>query len=352
MAKGVILGDMIVLVASLIGLNLSLNRSRDLPNLKLDEEIGQAFSIDRASAAYRPSHKYKPSQILSSGSFGSLLGRHYVTVEGWICYVATGTPRYSNLPGLEADWDVHFGLIDTVPPAGVDVNAAYRKTHALTCEITPTARLSMTSALMDIHNTSKTTYRKVRVRGYLRLGSEQNHEGTADYLYNGFTLKNGHWEIHPVESVESIDSGTHFTIGPNAIYALVPPADRYKLGWSKWSYSPTNQNQNTTNHGALKGRVTSMAVAADGSGDIELALTRDDGSSGLQMATLAVIPEYYVQHFDVAAHQLTLRPGTIGNLPNPIQLGALVTLSGLRSWRFGPSGPPSPVMDPVEKIEG
>ncbi len=342
---------MIVLVASLIGLNLSLSKSRALPHLKLDAELGQPFSIDRAASVYRPSHKYKPSQILSIGSFASLGSRHYVTVEGWICYVATGTPHYSNLPGLEADWDVHFGLIDAIPPAGVVVNAEYRKSHALTCEITPTARLVMTSALKDIQNTVKTTYRKVRVKGYLRLGSEQNHEGTADYVSNGFTLKNGHWEVHPVESIESIDSKPHFTVGPDAIYAIVPPSDRYKLDWSKWSYSLTNQTQNTTNHGALKGRVTSMSAASDGSGDVELALTREDGSTGLQMATLTVIPQYYIQHFDAATHQLTLRPGTICNLSSPIQIGTLATLSGLRSWRFGPSGPPSPVMDPVEKIE-
>lgn len=308
----------------------------------ITDETGQPFTIDRDQSAYHSGDVLGVEQILSPANFSQHWDKRYVTVEAWLCYVATATPHYSNLPGLEADWDVHFGLVDTLPPNHQAVTQTYRKTHALTCEITPECRLVGTNSLMAIHNGSATTYRKVRVKGYLRLGTESGHEGAMSYTYgNSQTLSSGHWEIHPVESVETIDTKPHFTLGPNAVYATVPPADRFKLTWTTW------KTVSSTNYGALNGKVLALRQAADGSGDVEI----DIKDTATTKKTTVVVPQYYIFAFDSMTNTLFFRSSLGVYSQDSIKAGDVAKFSGLRSWRFTGSTPQlTPVMQPVEKI--
>jgi hypothetical protein len=319
-------------------------------NLRLlQDETGQSFDIDREAAAYKPGKVWTPSQILDQANFSKLWGKRYVTVEGWLCYVSTsGHKRYDNLPKLLEDWDVHCALVQDLPPNNKPVDEDYRKTNALTCEITPPARLAGSSELLQIKNDKRSTYRRVQVKGYLRLGTESGHEGAKTYTWQNGTMNSGHWELHPVESVETIDDGPPFKIGPSAVYAQAPASDRYKLTWENWYY---NGGARGTNHGSLTGKIDKIKMAGGNSGDVEIRIVCQSGpKKGAK--TLLVVPQYYVLAFDELTKSLHFRGGTATTSLNPYQPGMIAKFSGLRSWRLSSSlTEPWPVMQPVEKVE-
>jgi hypothetical protein len=288
----------------------------------------QTFTVTRPNAAYHPSHKFSPSGLMAVEHFKGTASGQYVLVEGYIDYVAEAWP--------EKDGDYHFELQSTKAKRGGSFSP-----NGLVCEIDPTLRLTNSEALKAIDRDDPTTYRKVRVYGYLRFGSEKmSHSGIHVYsLDNGQTIK-GHWELHPVEKVVSIGGGPSLRIGPTATYAKPPVSGRYSL---------TDENfksQNMSNYAALRGTVKSI-TGPNNSGDFDVRLEVNT------TPYTATIPQYYVQSFNAntqtlafvhsanfAAIHYSLKPSDSKQR----------TFYGLRNWTFS-TGKPVPALQPVEMIK-
>jgi hypothetical protein len=298
----------------------------------------QTLSVTRPATTYHPNDPVDPAALMAQTNFLKSASRDYVVVEGYIDYVA-GTisdQTHTTKVGTEADGDFHFEMQTTnaLRPGGESPNG-------LVCEIDPALQLSGSSALSQIDRKVPQTYRKVRVYGWLRFGTEAGHSGVKVYDYgNGKTIK-GHWEIHPVEKVETMDNGPPFQIGPSARYASWPVAARYKV---------TNVNFGKitlSNYAKLTGKVKGIQLSSDQSGDLYVSLLL----SGVSYT--ALIPQYYVLSFDLNTQRVNLV-----HLPNFSSINySLVpnattsrTFYGLKNWKFQ-QGKALPALQPVEMIK-
>jgi hypothetical protein len=299
---------------------------------------GQSFSVTRSSAIYHPSNAVDPATLMSQANFLNSAGRDYVVVEGYIDYVA-GTisdTTHTTRVGTEADGDFHFEMQSTNAPRPGGENP-----NGLVCEIDPPLQLAGWNALSQIDRKVPQTYRKVRVYGWLRFGTEKAHSGVRDYTYAAGKIISGHWEIHPVEKIETIDSGPSFKIGPSANYASWPIANRYKV--TNTNFGVVTQS----NYAVLKGKVSSIQTGSDQSGDLYV---------GLQIGNVtytATIPQYYVASFDAAT-----QTANFVHLPNFATIGYSLapsstrvrTFYGLKNWKFR-QGRALPALQPVEMIK-
>jgi hypothetical protein len=84
-------------------------------------------------------------------------------------------------------------------------------------------------------------------------------------LPNG-KLVSGHWEIHPVEKVESIDNKSAFKIGSSAQYVDPPEGGRYGLDDTDFP------KRTVSNYAVLRGNVKGITKSTDQSGDFEITL--------------------------------------------------------------------------------
>jgi hypothetical protein len=288
----------------------------------------QTLNVTRLDAAYVRSQKLDPKQILAPARFSQTAGRQYVIVEGYIDYVATAWP--------EDDGDYHFEMQKTGTQRGPGVSP-----DGLVCEIDPALQLSNSAVLRQIKG-DKSTYRKARVYGFLRFGTEKtSHSGIKLYdIGNGATIK-GHWEIHPVEKIISIDNKPPFQIGPSAQYTSVVRSKRYKLNDTNF------ESQTPSNYAALRGNVKNIKPTPNQSGDLDVAL---EVNSTIYTAT---IPQYYVASFDTGSKTVSFL-----HLPNFASIHYSLkpsdtkvrTFCGLRNWTFKP-GKATPALQPVEMIK-
>ena len=181
----------------------------------------QVLSVTRDGSVCHSENVLSPETLLSPDNFKNTESGQYVVVEGYIDYHAETWP--------EPDGDYHFEMQST------DKEHTKNPTDGLVCEIDPVLQLEGAEALKNIDQHNQSTYRKARVYGWLRFGTESNHAGVQDYdIGNGKTIS-GHWEIHPVEKVETIDEKAPFKIGPEATYVKWPKqgkgtiVQRYKV---------------------------------------------------------------------------------------------------------------------------
>lgn len=303
----------------------------------LSHEAAAQNSKLHSSAAYHPNDALDPATLMSQQNFSNTANRGYVVVEGYIDYVAGTISKDLNTTRVktEADGDFHFEMQATnkARPPG-------ESPDGLVCEIDPAWQLANSTVLSQISRRKPSSYRKVRVYGWLRFGTEAGHSGTQDYqIGNAKTLK-GHWEIHPVERVEAIDGGSQFQIGPSAQIASWPITERYKV---------TNVNfakPGLSNYAKLTGTVQSIAQSPNGSGDFDVLIKVGTRTY------LTTIPTYYVNRFDSSTQTLTfvqspnfsqvnysLKPGTSKR-----------TFYGLRNWKFANTGAFA-ALQPVEMIK-
>jgi hypothetical protein len=287
----------------------------------------QTFNVTRTEAAYHTDNVLDPDTLLSPDSFDNIESGRYVVVEGYIDYVATAWP--------ETDGDYHFEMQST------------KKLHTknpkdgLVCEIDPVLQLDGCDALQQIDQHNPSTYRKVRVYGFLRFGTEANHAGVQKYELPDGTIVSGHWEIHPVERVQSIDDQGALNLGPSAQFVEPPMAVRYGMDDAKFP------KRTVSNYAHLRGTVKRITASADQSGDLDVAL---EVNSTTYTAT---IPQYYVSNFDAGTQTVTFV-----QLPNFESINyslkpsdnAQKTFYGLRNWTFHQSEV-IPTMAPVEMIE-
>lgn len=211
----------------------------------------------------------------------------------------------------------------------------------LVCEIDPALQLSNSVMLRQIKD-DKSTYRKARVYGYLRFGTEKtNHSGIKVYdIGNGATIK-GHWEIHPVEKIISIDNKPTFQIGPSAQYVSVTRSKRYKLNDTNF------ESQTPSNYAALRGNVKSIKASPNQSGDLDVAF---EVNSTTYTAT---IPQYYVAGFDAGSQTVNLiHLANFSSIHYSLKPSdtSVRTFYGLRNWTFQP-GKAIPALQPVEMIK-
>ena len=287
----------------------------------------QTFTVTRSNAAYHPSHKFSPAGLMVVENFKGTVSGQYVIVEGYIDCLGSTWP--------EKDGDYHFELQSTNAKRGPGVSP-----DGLVCEIDPTLQLTNSVALKAIRKDDPATYRKVRVYGYLRFGSEKtNHSGIHVYsLGNGQTIK-GHWEIHPFEKVASIGIGPSLHIGPTANY-LKPVSARYSLTDEHF------ESQNASNYAALRGTVKTI-TGPNNSGDYDVRLEVNTTKY------TATIPQYYVQSFNPTTKTLVFvhapNFATIHYSLKPSD-SKQRTFYGLRNWTFG-TGKPVPALQPVEMIK-
>ncbi len=287
----------------------------------------QTFEVKRADAAYHPDSVVDPATLLSPDNFSDTESGRYVVVEGYIDYVAKAWP--------EKDGDYHFEMQTT------------KKLHTknpkegLVCEIDPVVQLAGSEALKEIDQHNPTTYRKVRVYGFLRFGTEANHAGVQKYELPDGTIISGHWEIHPVERVQSIDDGASLSLGPSAQY-VEPPADgRYGLDDTKFP------KHTVSNYASLRGTVKRITASVNQSGDVDVSLEVNNTTYTL------TIPQYYISNFDAASETVTFV-----QLPNFESINYSLTpgedeqrtFYGLRNWIFHGSQM-IPTMAPVEIIK-
>ena len=287
----------------------------------------QPFEAKRADAAYHPETLLDPATLVSPGNFSDTESGRYVVVEGYIDYVATTWP--------ETDGDYHFEMQTT------------KKLHTknpkdgLVCEIDPLVQLKGCEALKEIDKDNPATYRKVRVYGFLRFGTEANHAGVQKYKLPDGSIISGHWEIHPVERVQSIDDGPSFSIGPSAQFVRPPAGGRYGLD------DTTFPKHTVSNYGNLRGTVKEITASVDQSGDVDVSLEVN------QTTYTVTIPEYYISNFDAIS-----RTVTFVQLPNFESINYSLapsedeqrTFYGLRNWKFQQSNV-IPTMAPVEMIK-
>jgi hypothetical protein len=299
---------------------------------------GQLSGTGRSPAAYHPNSPLDPATLMSQSHFPDTARLGYVVVQGYIDYVAGQISKDGNTTrvGTEADGDFHFEMQSTnaARPGGESPNG-------LVCEIDPAWQLKGSDGLAQISRKKPTTYRKVRVYGWLRFGTESGHSGTKTYqIGNGRTIT-GHWEIHPVERVETIDGGGPLTIGAAARVTSWPIPQRYKL---------TNANFGTpgpSNYAKLTGKIERIAASADKSGDVDVWIR-----TGKQRY-IATIPQYYISHFDANTQTVSfLHLPSFASLNYSLQPSqtATRTLYGLRNWKFS-LGTAFPALQPIEMIK-
>lgn len=298
----------------------------------------QLATPGRPSTAYHLDHPLDPATLMSQEHFSDSAQRGYVVVEGYIDYVAgqiSPNGTVTNV-GTEADGDFHFEMQSTNAMRGPGESP-----NGLVCEIDPAWQLKGWSALSQISRKSPATYRRVRVYGWLRFGTEAHHSGTRTYQYaNGRTI-NGHWEVHPVERVEAIDARGPFTIGPTAVVASWPITKRYKV--TNLTFAKTGPS----NYAKLTGKIERIAASADKSGDVDVWVR-----TAPQRRYVATIPQYYISHFDPAAQIISFL-----QLPNFAAVHYSLqpsnaktrTFYGLRNWKFS-LGSAFPALQPVEMI--
>ncbi len=296
------------------------------------------FTITRANAAYQPSKRLKPSTIMAPRRFSEMASRRYVIVEGYINFMPGGVSS-AGLADLhtQEDGDYHFEMQSTKKLRGGGINP-----DGLVCEISPVLRLQNHEVLRQINKNNPESYRKVRVYGNLRFGTEKvSHSGIKTYaIGNGKTIV-GHWEIHPVERIESIDNKGPFQIGPSAQYKPWQATERYKLNDENF------EKQITTNFARLVGTVKRIAKSTDESGDLSVSFQVN------AKTYTATIPQYYVESFNPSTQTVKFV-----ELPNFASINYSLKPSdhkrrifhGLRDWRFRESEA-FPVMDPVEMIK-
>jgi len=181
------------------------------------------------------------------------------------------------------------------------------------------------------------------VFGFLRFGAEKaSHSGIHTYsLGDGKTIK-GHWEIHPVEKVVSIDNGPKFQIGPVAKYVKPVISDRYSLTDVKF------EHQTASNYGALRGTVKSIKPSLNGSGDYDVRL---EVNSTTYTAT---IPQYYVQAFDPSTQMVSLiQLPTFSSIHNSLKPSDSTQRTFYGDCEIGhfSTGKPAPALQPVEMIK-
>lgn len=274
---------------------------------------------------------YSPDEIMDPANFKDITKLHYVKVSGYLTYVAGSAPANGTTTTIriEADGDIHFELAsaNTQRPARVNPNG-------LVCEITPPYQLDNGTRIGDFVNQfNPSTYKKITVYGYLRYGTEgTTHSGYHEYPLGSSTF-GGHWEIHPVEKVEVED----VVIGKDGKYVTEDPSARYKLNASNF------QKSSMSNHGELKGKVTSFQSSPDNSGDEDVQISDAQGNT-----TLVVIPVYYIKN--TGTQTVDLRGNLDGfSTVNAISIGQTYTFDGLRSWRFD-NDIPTALMEPLEKV--
>ena len=291
----------------------------------------------RSAKAYHAHDLLDPATLMSQQNFKGTARHGYVVVEGYIDYVAGTISKSGNATRIktEADGDFHFEMQSTnaARPPG-------ESSKGLVCEIDPVWQLKNWNLLSQISRKKPSTYRKVRVYGWLRFGTEAGHSGTRDYQIGDGRLFRGHWEIHPVEKVEAIDGRGPFQIGPSALITSWPIAERYKV---------TNANFATpgpSNYAKLVGTVQGIVKSPDKSGDVDVSL-----KAGLR-TYLATIPQYYVASFEANTQALTLV-----RLPNFAAINYSLqptntkrTFYGLRNWKFVQTGAFA-ALQPVEMIK-
>jgi len=220
----------------------------------------QTLSVTRDPAAYHPESVLYPETLLSPDNFESTKSGQYVVVEGYIDYHATAWP--------EKDGDYHFEMEST------DKEHTEKPTDGLVCEIDPVLRLEGAQALKDIDQHDQSTYRKARVYGWLRFGTERGHTGVQDYDIGNGKIVNGHWEIHPVEKVETIDDKAPFKIGPQA-ESVKPPREgkgsikeRYKINDEHF---PKEKGPYAgSNYARITGNVKEIRESPNQSGDLDV----------------------------------------------------------------------------------
>ena len=291
----------------------------------------------RSANAYHTNDVLDPAKLMSQQNFKNTARRGYVVVKGYIDYVAGTIPKSGNTTRIrtEADGDFHFEMQST--------NAARppkESPNGLVCEIDPVWQLNNWNLLSQISRKKPSTYRKVRVYGWLRFGTEAGHSGTRDYQIGNGRIFRGHWEIHPVEKVEAIDGRGPFQIGPSARITLWPIAERYKV---------TNTNfarPGLSNYAKLVGSVQGIVKSPDKSGDVDISLKVGSRTY------LATIPQYYVASFDANTRLLRLV-----RQPNFAAINYVLQPSntkrafyGLRNWRFVQTGAFA-ALQPVEMIK-
>jgi hypothetical protein len=298
---------------------------------------GQINGVARRAAAYHANDVLDPATLMSQQNFNDTARRGYVVVEGYIDYVAGTIPKSGNSTRIktEADGDFHFEMqsTNTLRPPGESANG-------LVCEIDPVWQLSNWTALSQISRKKPSTYRKVRVYGWLRFGTEAGHSGTRDYQIGNGSILRGHWEIHPVERVEAIDGRGAFQIGPSARMTSWPIAERYKV---------TNANFATpglSNYAKLFGTVQGIVKSPDKSGDVDVSLKVGSGTY------LATIPQYYIASFDPHTQALTLvqQPNFAAINYSLQPSDTKRTFYGLRNWKFVQNRV-FPALQPVEMIK-
>jgi hypothetical protein len=287
----------------------------------------QSFDATRPDAVYHPETLLDPASLLSPGNFSNIESGRYVVVEGYIDYHATTWP--------ETDGDYHFEMQTT--------NKLHTKNpiDGLVCEIDPVVQLEGSEALKEIDQQNPATYRKVRVYGFLRFGTEANHAGVQKYKLPDGSIISGHWEIHPVERIQSIDDGPSLSIGPSAQFVTPPKGGRYGLD------DTTFPKHTVSNYGNLRGTVKEITASVDQSGDVDVSL------EVYQTVYTVTIPKYYISNFDV-----TSRTVTFVQLPNFESINYSLapsedeqrTFYGLRNWKFDQSNVIS-TMAPVEMIK-
>jgi hypothetical protein len=195
------------------------------------------------------------------------------------------------------------------------------------------------------------TYRKVRVYGWLRFGTEHGHSGVQRYEIAPSKTVEGHWEIHPVEKVETIDNQVPFKIGPEAKYVKPPThgngslKERYKI--NDEHFSKENGPYAGSNYARMIGNVQTIKKSPNGSGDLDVVF-----EVGARPYT-ATIPRYYVESFNPITQTITFF-----KLPNFKSIKYSLrpsdtktrTFYGLRNWTF-PEGQMIPTLAPVEMIK-
>ena len=287
----------------------------------------QTLTVTRNSSVYIPNKKLTPVTIID-GSFDTVSKRQYIIVEGYINYIAA-------FPKAETDGDFHFEMQSAKNIRKVG-NA---DPNGLVCEIDPVLQLAGLAAFQQIKRNDPSTFRKVRVYGWLRYGTEATHSGVRPYKIGGKPFT-GHWEVHPVERIETIDGGSSFKIGPAATY--VPPnvAIRYKLDDSQFTHN------NSTNYAHLRGNVKSI-MGPNSSGDYDVKLEVNATNY------IATIPQYYVQSFNSSTQTVNfVHSPNFSSIHYSLKPsdGTQHTFYGLRNWTFA-TGKPNPALQPVEMIK-
>jgi hypothetical protein len=292
----------------------------------------------RSMSVYHPRDVLDPATLMSQRNFADTSRRGYVVIEGYIDYVA-GTLKNSTSTNIktEDDGDFHFEMQTTpaLRPPG-------ESPEGLVCEIDPPWQLYGSDVLSQINRKNPATYRKVRVYGWLRFGTEANHSGTQTYNIGNGRQVLGHWEIHPVERIEAVDGHGSFSIGPGARVASWPTNRRYKVT------NATFATRGPSNYAKLTGKVQHITASVDKSGDVDVWI-----SIGSRRRFLATIPQYYISRFDAGAQTVTFL-----RLPNFAAIGYSLSPSdettrifyGLRDWRFR-LGTTFPTLQPVEMIK-